>query len=94
MANNICPLGDQGPSTSQTDFPKTPYITVELRDRITDRTIIFLPQAWVFRRTGSVEAENLLTETWSIKSIGYRGPQQQGLQEIFQRLSSNVSSLF
>jgi hypothetical protein len=72
VAGLIAPLGD---NANQLDaFTKSPYISVEIRDKVTDKTIIFLPRAWVFRRSGTVDAENLLIETWSIKSIGFYGP--------------------
>jgi hypothetical protein len=75
----IAPLGD---SANPLDaFTKTPYISVEIRDKQTDKTILFLPRAWLFRRSGSVDAENVLIETWNIKSIGFYGPgsQQTGI---------------
>ena len=72
VAALIAPLGD-GPNQLDA-FTKSPYITVEVRDKVTDKTIIFLPRAWLLRRSGSVDAENLLIETWSIKSIGFYGP--------------------
>lgn len=68
----VAPLGD-GPNQLDA-FTKSPYITVEIRDRVTDKTVIFLPRAFLYRRSGTVDAENLLTETWSIKSIGFLGP--------------------
>lgn len=68
----IAPLGD---NAHQLDaFTKSPYISVEIRDKVSDKTIIFLPRAFLFRRSGTVDAENLLIETWSIKSIGFYGP--------------------
>lgn len=75
----IAPLGDQ--ANAQDAFTKSPYISIEIRDKVTDKTVVFLPRAWVFRRSGSVDAENLLVETWSIKSIGFYGPgsQQNGV---------------
>lgn len=72
VATLIAPLGD---SANQLDaFTKSPYISIEVRDRVTDKTILFLPRAWLGRRSGTVDAENLLVETWSIKSIGFYGP--------------------
>ena len=75
----VTPLGDQANSLNA--FSQSPYITIEIRDKVTDKTIVYLPRAWVFRRSGSVDAENLLVETWSIKSIGFYGPgvQQNGV---------------
>ena len=75
VATKIAPGGDN--ANPQEDFSKSPYISVEVRDRVTDKTIIYLPKAWLTRRSGSVDAENLLVETWQIKSIGYIGPGAQ-----------------
>jgi hypothetical protein len=79
VATLIAPLGDN--ANALDSFTKTPYITVEIRDKQTDKTVIYLPRAWLFRRSGTVDAENLLVETWSIKSIGFYGPggQQEGI---------------
>jgi hypothetical protein len=75
VSNLIAPLGD---NAHQLDaFTKSPYISVEIRDKTTDKTIVYLPRAFLFRRSGSVDAENLLVETWSIKSIGFYGPGSQ-----------------
>jgi hypothetical protein len=68
----IAPLGDT--ANPLDSFTKTPYITIEVRDKVTDKTVLYLPRAFLFRRQGSVDAENLLVETWSIKSIGFYGP--------------------
>jgi hypothetical protein len=77
----IAPLGDRGNDSSQKDFQVTPYISIEIRDRTSDKTVLFLPRAWVLSRSGSAQAEGILTETWRIKSIGYigAGGQQSGL---------------
>ena len=82
VALGIAPGGDSSGADrkglgGQKDFTESPYITIEVRDRITDKTIIYLPKAWLTKRSGSAEAETLMTETWSIKSIGYFGPGQQ-----------------
>lgn len=80
VALGIVPGGDQvggGAQFAQESFLGSKYISVEIKDKVTDKTIIFLPKARVLRRSGSAEAENLLTETWSIKSIGYFGPGSQ-----------------
>lgn len=72
VSSLVAPLGD-GPNQLDA-FTKSPYISVEIRDKVTDKTIIFMPRAFLFRRSGTVDAENLLIETWSIKSIGFYGP--------------------
>jgi hypothetical protein len=71
----IAPQGNAG--NLQDYFTRSKYITVEVRDKVTDRTVIQLPKAWVMRRSGGGEAESLFTETWSVRSIGYRGPAGQ-----------------
>lgn len=87
VIDKVAPLGSS--ASAHTEFVKTPYISVELRDKVTDKTVIFLPRAWVVRRSGSIEAESLLTETWSIKSIGYIGPSNQtsGIAGVFGALA-------
>lgn len=87
VATKIAPLGDN--ANPQAEFPKSPYISIEVRDRVTDKTIFYLPKAWVTRRSGSVDAESLLVETWQIKSIGYVGPGGQK-----SSLFDTVGSLF
>lgn len=75
VSGKIAPLG--AASNPQEDFTKSPYISVEVRDKVTDKTVIFLPRAWLTNRSGSVDSEGLLVETWQIKSIGYIGPTGQ-----------------
>lgn len=80
VALGIVPGSDNvqgGASAAQESFLGQKYISIEVKDKVTDRTIIFLPKAVVTRRSASVEAESLMTETWSIKSIGYFGPGAQ-----------------
>ena len=88
VALGIAPQGDN--ANAQKEFTESPYITIEIRDKITDKTVIFLPKAWLFRRSGSAEAENLMTETWSIKSIGYFGPggQTSGIVPVLKNIFS------
>jgi hypothetical protein len=98
VADGIAPSGDRnlvtststGGSPEQEGFLSSPYITVEIRDRVTDKTILFLPRAFLIRRSGSVEAESLMTETWTIKSIGYggSGSQVQGLFQVAKAIFS------
>lgn len=94
VQDRFAPLG--AGSNPHADFVKSPYISVEIRDKVTDTTVIFLPQAWVVRRSGSVEAENVLTETLSIKSIGYIGPtgQVSGVAGALSSAIGAIGSLF
>ncbi len=57
----------------QEDFLKQPYITIEVRDRQSDQTIMFIPRALVSSRTASVDSEGLMTENWNIIGIGFSG---------------------
>lgn len=63
-------------STAQ-EYARSGYISVEVRDRESDMTVIYIPRARIVSRSGSVASEDLLTETWAIKGIGYMGPGQQ-----------------
>lgn len=73
----IAPGGDMSGPDYQRAFASSQYITVEIRDRVTDKTVLFLPKAFVTKRSGSSESEGILSETWSIKSIGFIGPGSQ-----------------
>lgn len=89
----IAPGGDSvegGSIQAQKNFTSSKYINVEIRDKVTDKTILFLPKASLFRRSGQGEAENLITENWSIRSIGYFGPgaQVSGIIPVFKNLFS------
>ena len=64
-------LGTQG----QYGFTQARYITIEIKDNY-DQTILYLPQCWLVRRSGSMNAGEFLVENWSITSIGYMGPSE------------------
>ena len=92
VALGIAPGGDSvkgGAVRAQTNFVGSKYIQVEIRDKVTDKTVLMLPKAQVFKRTGQGEAEQLITENWSIKSIGYFGPgaQRSGISSVFSNLT-------
>ena len=57
----------------QQNFALKGYVTIEVRDRQTDQTIMFIPRALVSSRSASVDAEGLMTENWNIVGIGFRG---------------------
>jgi hypothetical protein len=59
-------------SSHQGPFAANRYVTVEVRDKVTDKTTLYLPRAMIVERSGSVEAEGLLTETWRVMSIGIK----------------------
>jgi len=61
----------------QAEYSKSGYISIEVRDRVTDKTTLFLPRARIVRRSGSVQSEDLLSETWAIRGIGFMGPGDQ-----------------
>jgi hypothetical protein len=92
VALGIAPGGDSvdgGATKAQVNFTSSKYIQVEIRDKVTDRTILMLPKAQVFKRTGQGEAEQLITENWFIRSIGYFGPgaQVSGVLPVFRNLT-------
>lgn len=95
VALGIAPGGDAvdgGSEKAQVAFTSSKYITVEIRDRVTDKTIIYLPKAVLVRRSGQGEAENLISENWSIRSIGFFGPGAQrsslfGKSSVFTNLT-------
>ncbi len=70
-------------------FALKAYIAVEVRDRQTDQTIMFIPRALVSSRSASVDAESLMTENWTIVGIGFSGTEQAG-GNILNRLKSAV----
>lgn len=61
----------------QEDFLKSPYIQVEVRDKLTEKTIFYLQRGFLVRRSGSMESIGLLTENWTIRGIGFLGPDGQ-----------------
>jgi hypothetical protein len=74
---DFAPRGDNALDDPQKGFTQSSYISIEIRDRITDKTVIFLPRAWITKHSGSMEAEGILSETWHVKSIGFTGPGAQ-----------------
>lgn len=74
--------------SAQQDFLKSPYIQVEIRDKLTEKTIFYLQRGFLVRRAANMESIGLLTETWSIRGIGFIGPDGQsspisGVSEAF-----------
>jgi hypothetical protein len=67
----IAPTGDG------VGYHKQKYISVEMRDKDTDQTVLYLPKCLIVSRSGSVSAEDLLVETWSLVSLGWKGPTAQ-----------------
>jgi hypothetical protein len=63
-------------SETQLQFAASKYISIEIRDKVTDKTIIFVPRAWIMSRAFSVAAGELFVETWTIKGICSTGPAQ------------------
>jgi hypothetical protein len=47
------------------------YVAIDIRDRMTDKTILYVPKAMLVRRDGTVGTRQLATETWTLKGIGY-----------------------
>ena len=47
------------------------YISIEIRDRGTNDIILYVPQAMLVARRGSIGARSLASETWELVGIGY-----------------------
>jgi len=47
------------------------YVSIEIRDRGTNDTILYIPKAMLVNRTGAVAARQLATEIWTFKGMGY-----------------------
>lgn len=67
-------IPDLGIAT-QAPFMESGYISIEIKDD-NDKTILYLPQCWIVRRSGAMSAGEFLIENWSVLSIGYMGPSQ------------------
>lgn len=80
----------KSPISDQDVFMAKKYITVEVRDRLTDKVMLFLPRAMVMSRNGSVDAEGLMTETWNIISIGFVSVEDVSLVESFKAITGIV----
>lgn len=48
-----------------------PYVSIEIKDRSTDATILYVPQAMLTRRSGNIRARSLSSETWTFSGIGF-----------------------
>jgi len=48
-----------------------PYVTIELRDRQTDATILYVAKAQLIRRGGRVSSRGMGTETWTFLGISF-----------------------
>ena len=66
------PADPAGITSVDLGYTQFRYITVELRDSVTDAVILYVPRAMVTRRSGSVASEGLLSETLSLTGIGFR----------------------
>ncbi len=47
------------------------YVSIEIRDRKTNDTILYIPRAMLVSRGGAVAARQLSTEVWVFRGIGY-----------------------
>lgn len=59
--------------SEQEGFTQAKYISLEIKDN-NNKTIIYLPRAWIVRRSSSMAHGEFLIENWSIVSIGFIGP--------------------
>ena len=48
-----------------------PYTSIELKDRATNETILYVPQALMTKRSGKTSKRALSTETWTFTGIGF-----------------------
>jgi hypothetical protein len=80
-ATGLAPKADLAAGTYvHRDYTESDYLTVEVRDRVTDMTVLYIPKAAVTDRSGTMSAEDLLEETLVIKGIGFRvAAQQKGI---------------
>jgi len=63
---------DMGQS-AQFGFTQANYLSIEIKDN-NDQTIVYMPKAWLVRRSGGMSSGDFLVETWQIISLGYMGP--------------------
>ena len=47
------------------------YLSIELLDRGTNETILYVPKAMLVERSGIVATRQMANETWVLKGIGY-----------------------
>lgn len=47
------------------------YVSIEIRDRGTNDTILYVPKALMQRRSGGVASRQIASETWTFRGIGY-----------------------
>ena len=63
---------DNDNNQAQSGIVSGRYMQLEVRDTLTDKVIAYFPRTMISSRTGSVSSEDLMQETWSIISIGFR----------------------
>ena len=63
-------------SKHQSEYLSAKYLTVTIKDNL-DNNILHLPKAWLVSRSGSMAAQDFVTETWNITGMGYLGPLNQ-----------------
>jgi hypothetical protein len=73
----VAPKSEKFGLSTQESYLKSPYIQIELRDKITEKTIFYIQRGWIVRRSGSMESIGLLTENWTVKALGFIGPDGQ-----------------
>lgn len=72
-------LSDFAPGSSnigqaeQKAFSQAKYLYIEIKD-LNDRTVFYVPKAWLVRRSTTIAMGDLMSESWSIMGIGYMGP--------------------
>lgn len=73
VLEGLAPGSSSSGQPEQKAFTQSKYLFVEIKDS-NDKTVFYIPRAWMVRRTASVTMGDLMSETWSILGIGYMGP--------------------
>lgn len=70
VADKIAPGSSSLGQPEQKAFTESPYVFIEVKDNF-DSTVLYVPKAWIHRRSASVAVGDFLTENWSITGIGF-----------------------
>ena len=69
-----------------------PYMSIELKDRATDQTILFVPKAQLVRRAGGVNVRQMSSETWTLAGIGFWDEREpEGINGIAENTGATFS---
>lgn len=73
VLSDIAPGSASLGQSEQKAFTQAKYLFIEIKDS-NDKTIFYVPKAWLNQRSASLSMGELMTESWSITGIGYMGP--------------------